>query len=107
MSKPATQNNTAPPRRPGTSRSVSPRMAIHAATGARPSDAPSQTWASDVKRFVQEYPARNRSTGTPRTSGQMLGGVRTRKSPVEATNAKAQVAAKDTTVEARREPAGR
>ena len=51
MSKPDTQQRTASARKTG-GQAMSPRRAIHAATGARLSDAPSQKWARLVKRLV-------------------------------------------------------
>ena len=54
MSNPATQNATAAPSKSGTVMSVSPCTAIHAATGASASAAPSQKCARLVKRLASE-----------------------------------------------------
>src|SRR4051794_36695997 len=97
MSNPATQNSTASPSTAGVARASMPRMAIHAATGASISDAPSQKWARAVNRFVSEYAATNASTGPARTSGHQFGGSRGRNSSVDATNPPTHTARKATT----------
>ena len=107
MSNPLTQNSTASPSSVGGSRSVSPRTAIHAATGASISAAPSQKCARLVNRFVSEYPSTNSSTGPLRTSGHGFGGSRRRNSSVEATNPAAVSTVNATTAPTDRVPAGR
>src|SRR5256885_16263701 len=107
MSNPAPQNSPPSPSTAGVNSASMPRMAIHAATGASISDAPSQKCASAVNRFVSEYAATNASTGPARTSGHQFGGSRSRNSSVEATNPTTHTARNATTAGTDSRPAGR
>ncbi len=72
MSKPAVQNITASPRTTTDQSMIVPEGGLTAtqlATGARPSDAPSQKWERFVKRLLYEYKQMKIRTKGAKTSG--------------------------------------
>ena len=82
---------------------VPPRIATHTQIGDKLSATPNHKCAAEVKRFANEYPNKNASTGSEAYSGKRLG----RNKNVDATNPSEQVTMNNVTPLRDNTPAGK